>query len=231
MSVFCTNRRRKFIFDSQWFLLLFVLESFSYMATFLIILNISSLKHERKFFKKSTIPPKISRSCFFLPQISSLFFWFLSLLVFMARFEEFLKGMANVHGSVSGVEFSSKDFPPLSSKPSSPSPSAAASSPAVASANPQDSGSTVLQVPSMDAASPLHGSKSTWSSLFHSSEGQNFNFISRLLLMVRILFSSPNLCMIKVLRFGPIVGWPISWWFPSPFPTSRYCASDLGSEG
>lgn len=40
----------------------------------------------------------------------------------MSHFEEFLKGMAAVHGSMDGAGLNAKDFPPLSSKSSKTSP-------------------------------------------------------------------------------------------------------------
>lgn len=124
-----------------------------------------------------------------------------------SRFDEFLKGVASVHGSKDGVRFSSKDFPPLNSKSPLAGPSSLlTNSPPSASqlksgaSKLDDSTSRLADSDPVDAhvhlhADPKHdsydgGMKSSRISLFQSREAAQLRF--QLLLMVSILCLSLN---------------------------------------
>lgn len=96
----------------------------------------------------------------------------------MSRFEEFIKGMEKVHGSLRGVNLSEKDFPPLTSnlKPSSSSPAALVSQaastivPAPVCSVLESSASRVASSSLHGAAQPTPPSHPSWSSPFHSDQ-------------------------------------------------------------
>lgn len=127
----------------------------------------------------------------------------------MARFEEFLQGMAKVHGSGSSL-FSSVDFPPLSSK--APSSSMASSTATTQAAAPGDLHGSGSRVPPVSDVVPLmHGSQSSCSSLFHSGEGAKLQFHQP-----GVVDGKPSIFILKfvrdqVLQFGPVV-WLDNFW-------------------